>query len=338
MVAGTASTVFINEFHYDDNSTDEGEFIEIANTSGTDLTGWSIVLYSGTPGGGASATVYDTLALSGSALLTIVNLPTDGIQNGARDGFALVDNNGNVVQLLSYEGVFTAGEGPAAGLVSTDIGVSENGGTAEGNSLQLTGTGTTYGDFTWNSPATATSGAANTGQSLNSVIEIKTVGTNATETITGISGAEHFIVAKKGDDIVTGWNLDDFLMGNKGSDTLNGLGGNDVLFGGTQDDFLFGGDGDDRLSGDRGQDELTGGAGADTFIFKKKPGHDTVFDFDVTEDVIEIFTKKQIGDFAAVQAGWEQVGDDVVIELIGGSITLIDVNLGDLTSDHFIFV
>ena len=44
-------TVFINEFHYDNIGADTGEFIEIAGTAGTDLTGWSLIRYNGsTPG------------------------------------------------------------------------------------------------------------------------------------------------------------------------------------------------------------------------------------------------------------------------------------------------
>ena len=55
------STVFINELHYDNTGTDTGEAIEIAAPAGTDLTGWSIVLYNGSNG-----TVYDTDPLSGT--------------------------------------------------------------------------------------------------------------------------------------------------------------------------------------------------------------------------------------------------------------------------------
>src|SRR5687767_7957688 len=53
--------VWINEIHYDDSTGtgDTGEMVEVAGAAGTDLTGWSIVLYNG--GNGAS---YDTDALS----------------------------------------------------------------------------------------------------------------------------------------------------------------------------------------------------------------------------------------------------------------------------------
>jgi uncharacterized protein len=168
MVAGTTSTTFINEFHYDNVGADAGEFIEVVAIAGTDLTGWSIVLYNGNGG-----VTYDTDLLSTASVTTVggrdyyvINYPA-GIQNGSPDGFALVDNSGNVVQFLSYEGVLTATNGPAAGLTSTDIGVSEGGADPVGLSLQLTGSGNTAGDFTWAAaPVAATSGAANAGQSF----------------------------------------------------------------------------------------------------------------------------------------------------------------------------
>jgi hypothetical protein len=167
--AAAQTAVFINEFHYDNTGTDSGESIEVAGPAGTDLTGWTIVLYNGS--GGAS---YDTDALPAGPLadlgdgfgVAVLNYPANGIQNGSPDGIALVDPSNTVVQFLSYEGVFTAVGGPAAGMTSVDIGVSENGSGAVGNSLQLTGTGTTYEDFTWAAEAPNTFGAANTGQTF----------------------------------------------------------------------------------------------------------------------------------------------------------------------------
>ena len=161
--------VFINEFHYDNDGADTGEFIEIAGAAGTNLTGWSIVLYNGN--GGAT---YNTVNLSSTIPdqsngfgTVVVNYPSNGIQNGSPDGIALVDSSSNVVQFLSYEGSFTAADGPAAGMTSTDVGVSEPGSTPVGFSLQLTGTGTMSEDFSWNSPADDTPGAVNDGQTFS---------------------------------------------------------------------------------------------------------------------------------------------------------------------------
>ncbi len=167
--APSSTSVFINEIHYDNTGTDAGEAIEIAGPAGTDLTGWSIVLYNGS--GGA---VYDTDALSGTIPdqqngygTVTLTYPSNGIQNGSPDGIALVDASNTLVQFLSYEGSFSAVGGPANGTASTDIGVSENGSGAVGNSLQLTGSGTTYGDFIWAGEQAHTFGAVNSGQTFS---------------------------------------------------------------------------------------------------------------------------------------------------------------------------
>jgi len=164
------TAVFINEIHYDNTGTDAGEAIEIAGPAGTDISGWTVVLYNGSNGA-----VYDTDPLNGAIPdmgggfgVVVLNYPSNGIQNGSPDGIALVDANGLVVQFLSYEGVFTAVGGPADGLTSTDIGVSENGSGAVGASLQLTGSGTVYEDFTWAGEQPNTFGAVNSGQSFAS--------------------------------------------------------------------------------------------------------------------------------------------------------------------------
>ena len=164
------TTVFINEIHYDNASTDVDEAIEIAGPAGTDLSGWSLVLYNGSS---TQLKVYDTTNLSGTIPdmgsgygVVFVSYPTDGIQNGAPDGMALVDNFSNVIQFLSYEGTFTVIDGPAIGMTSVDIGVAETSSTPVGASLQLSGSGTTYEDFVWNSAMPNTFGIINTGQSF----------------------------------------------------------------------------------------------------------------------------------------------------------------------------
>ncbi len=163
-----AQSVFINEIHYDNVSADVNEAIEIAGLSGTDLTGWSLVLYNG-----SNSATYNTINLTGTIPnqqagfgTVIETLPSNGLQNGAPDGVALVDQNGAVVQFLSYEGTITAASGAAMGLTSTDIGVSETSATPEGSSLQLSGTGTEYPDFSWQPAASSTYGAVNNGQSF----------------------------------------------------------------------------------------------------------------------------------------------------------------------------
>ncbi len=164
--AAAQTAVFINELHYDNTGADADEAVEIAGPAGTDLSGWSVVLYNGN--GGAD---YDTINLAGTipdegAGFGTLNFLRAGIQNGSPDGLALVDGGNNVIQFLSYEGDFTATSGPANGMMSTDIGVSEDGSEPLGQSLQLQGTGGVYEDFTWAGPIGHTRGTTNTGQTF----------------------------------------------------------------------------------------------------------------------------------------------------------------------------
>jgi predicted extracellular nuclease len=166
--AASAQTVFINEIHYDNSGSDVGEAFEIAGPAGTDLAGWSVALYNGTS---SQRSVYATVNLSGVIPdqdngYGTLSFAQAGIQNGAPDGLALVDPGNVLVQFLSYEGSFVAASGPASGLTSTDIGVAEGSSTPVGDSLQLTGTGSQYSDFTWAGAQASSFGATNAGQSF----------------------------------------------------------------------------------------------------------------------------------------------------------------------------
>ena len=170
-------TVFINEIHYDNAGGDTGEAVEIAGSAGLDLTDWSLILYNGN--GGSS---YNTVSLSGILAdqdngFGTFSFAISGIQNGAPDGIALVDPMDSVIQFLSYEGSFTANNGPASGILSEDIGVFESGSTPVGFSLQLEGTGQAYADFSWASPQANTFNAINTNQSFGGVINPPTFDT-----------------------------------------------------------------------------------------------------------------------------------------------------------------
>ncbi|WP_287131251.1 IPT/TIG domain-containing protein [Candidatus Cyanaurora vandensis] len=189
--AQVTPTVFINELHYDNTGADVNEGVELAGTAGTSLTGWSLVLYNGGDG-----TAYNTKNLTGTipnqqngygtVYFSYTNSTGSGtaIQNGAPDGVALINSSGTVVQFLSYEGTFTAVGGAANGQTSTAMTTSEPGTGAVGRSLQLSGTGTSYSNFTWASPQVNTNGLVNTGQSFTS-------GTPTATKIRDIQGSAH---------------------------------------------------------------------------------------------------------------------------------------------------
>ncbi len=92
-------------------------------------------------------------------------LPSNGIQNGPRDGFAIVNQTtSQVLQLLSYGGTFTAGNGPASGMTSIPIPVSQSNSTTIANSsIGLTASG-------WAASSGSNSkGSPNAGQTLTLV-------------------------------------------------------------------------------------------------------------------------------------------------------------------------
>lgn len=163
---GDTSSLFINEIHYDNDGSDTNEGVEIAGVAGTDLSGVTLVLYNGNSGA-----AYGTEELSGIVPdqdneFGTLSFAISGLQNGAPDGFALVDADGVVLQFISYEGSMVATDGAAEGMTSIDIGVAESSSTPEGTSLQLVGTGTAYSEFTWAESATESFGLVNAEQSF----------------------------------------------------------------------------------------------------------------------------------------------------------------------------
>ncbi|NLX54739.1 MAG: PEP-CTERM sorting domain-containing protein [Planctomycetaceae bacterium] len=161
------SAVFINEFHYDNDGADVGEFVEVVAPTGLhDLAAVTLTLYNGGNGtayaGPIPLSTFTQRDVVGSFAFYTLDII---LQNGAPDGLALAQA-GDVLQFLSYEGEFTATDGVAAGLVSTDIGVSEPPTTPAGASLQLTGRGDSYADFTWELLLSETCGTVNGRQSL----------------------------------------------------------------------------------------------------------------------------------------------------------------------------
>ena len=160
--AASPTTPFISELHYDNAGDDTGEFVELHLPAGTSSAGWSVALYNGNNGN-----VYETdafpavTATAGAPAVAVIEYPANGIQNGSPDGLALIGPDG-VVEFLSYEGVLTAANGPAAGRTSIDIGVAEASSTPVGQSLSRTYDAAT-GALVWSGPAAATPGAVNGG-------------------------------------------------------------------------------------------------------------------------------------------------------------------------------
>ena len=170
-LGNTGLEAWINEFHYDNTGGDVGEFIEVAGLGCTDLSGYTLELYNGSNGTRYNTTILSNMIPDEGDGFGAISFPISGIQNGAPDGIALV-KDGTVIQFLSYEGTFTASNGTAAGMTSTDVGVFQPGSNPVMLSLQLMGTGTSYNDFTWSNPSAETPGTINNGQTLQSNVTV----------------------------------------------------------------------------------------------------------------------------------------------------------------------
>ena len=161
------SNVFINEIHYENKGADKSEFIELAGIAGLNLLGWSLHFYNGRDG--TVSQIYnftdwlfnDEVNGFGFAAVYI-----PGIQNGSPDGIVLADAQSNIIQFLSYEGSFSANTGIASGLISTNIKVFESSKTPSSFSLQLTGQGREYNDFSWAEAQQNTFGSVNVAQQI----------------------------------------------------------------------------------------------------------------------------------------------------------------------------
>ena len=159
--------VWINELHYDNVGADQNEFVEVvAPASWSVLSDVTLTLYNGGNGTAyGGPTPLSDFEVGASVDGFVFYSLAVSLQNGAPDGLALAHGN-QVLQFLSYEGTFTAADGVAQGLLSTDMGVSENTDAPLGSSLQLAGTGDSYLDFVWQSSAPDTLGNLNQGQSF----------------------------------------------------------------------------------------------------------------------------------------------------------------------------
>jgi Ca2+-binding RTX toxin-like protein len=101
----------------------------------------------------------------------------------------------------------------------------------------------------------------------------------------------------------------DTMKGSVGDDKMYGGAGIDTMKGNAGNDTMYGGDGADRITGGKGDDKMTGGDGEDVFVFKAKHGQDTITDFNLRQDDIEIraFLLRQ-------HVAVDQVGNDTVLQ------------------------
>ena len=136
------------------------------------------------------------------------------------------------------------------------------------------------------------------------------------------------MTATAGNNLLTGTDDANWLDGLDGNDTISGAGGADKLLGGIGDDIIDGG---------AGIDLLTGGAGNDQFLFKQGTELDTVQDFEVGFDKLDVSDFGFLT-FAELAPSISQDGSDTRIDLdADDSLLLLAVQASTLTENDFLF-
>ncbi|WP_243375654.1 peroxidase family protein [Microvirga solisilvae] len=136
---------------------------------------------------------------------------------------------------------------------------------------------------------------------------IDTVRASVSYSLSG-THVEKLILTGLGDTYGYGNGLNNVLQGNAGDNVLNGMGGND---------------------------KLKGGSGADTFVFQKNSGTDTILDFRHGVDEIDVSRwsgVNRLSDLAMFQSG-----RDTIIVHRSDILVLKGVDASDLDSNDFIF-
>ncbi len=152
------------------------------------------------------------------------------------------------------------------------------------------------------------------------------------------------LVGTDGPDTLTGGLGDDTLRGGGGADLLRAGQGDDLLIGDVQDDTLQGNigndtlrgnDGDDIISGGTGDDRLTGGSEADVFTFDPAWGTDTITDFVIGEDKIDLSSLGIIFSELTIT----QVGANTEITESGSNVIILEnVTASAITESDFLLI
>lgn len=176
------------------------------------------------------------------------------------------------------------------------------------------------------------------------------IGGSGADTINGDVG-DDIADASAGADVMNGGTGKDNYFGGAGNDSMSGDAGNDTLSGGDNNDTMLGGAGFDVLLGGNNEDYLDGGtsndhlygnAGVDTFAFSTGSGVDTVHDMVAGAGAGDFIRLQGFGaafdTFAEVLAAATDNGADTTIDFGGGNmLVLLNVVVGDLNADDFIF-
>lgn len=196
------------------------------------------------------------------------------------------------------------------------------------------------------------------------------IGDDANNTLSGGAG-DDILDGGAGDDLLVGGAGSNTIEGGAGNDTVTyeggsainidlsegtatdadgtdsisgvenviGSGQSDTITGDAGDNIINAGAGADTITGGGGDDTLTGGSGADVYVVGPDDGTDTITDFAVGEDQIDI-RALGIDTYGELYENMsENENGDLVIDFgEGTSMVLEGVSLDEITADSFIGV
>lgn len=137
--------VFVNEIDYVGSSS--ADYIELAGNAGESVNGHTLYVYNSDGTVAYSQPLFGTFADQGDG---------GGVQGLNADlpdstgAIAIAETaTGNLVEFVSYGGTVTGTAGPAIGIESSPIPAPATDPGGASDSVQLSGTGSSSGDFTW---------------------------------------------------------------------------------------------------------------------------------------------------------------------------------------------
>ena len=248
----------------------------------------------------------------------------------------LIGGDGNDVLSGGGGNDFVVGDGATDG--TTRQSLDENGNTDDMGADTIRGGS---GDDTllgggWNDDLVDDDGWYTDGEEVEGDTDQNRIWAGSGEDVAVGSSGSDVIGGSSGHDTLKGLSGDDTLFGNDDNDSLLGGSGDDLLYGGNGDDTVDGGAGDDSLWAGAGDDLFSGGEGADTFLFGAAAGNDTITDFNLDDDSLDL-AARGFADLAAVEAASSDTTVDgesgLLIDLGDGeSVFLMGLSVSDLGS------
>ena len=174
-------------------------------------------------------------------------------------------------------------------------------------------------------------------KNITSISEVLEIAETFETTSTTAQSADSFN-GGTGNDILVAGAGNDTLIGGSGNDTIYSLKGDDLLQGNQGKDILSGGAGNDTLDGGTGDDILAGGKGNDIFLTAAGLGTDTILDFNIDNDLIQLGSSLQFSQLT-INQGAENFSGDTLVSL-GDSNELLavlkDVDANNISNSNFI--